>query len=126
MSVPDSHWSRAVAEDQLAIHLDRYGSRRTLFVTGELDVATAPALESAIDGALDGQDGELCLDFRGLEFVDSTGAQAVIHAHHKAESLATRLVILAPAPAVRRVLEHLGLDRVMDIKDGAPPTRRST
>ena len=114
-----------MAVDLLATRLYRYGSRRTLFVTGELDVATAPALEGAVDGALDGQDGELCLDLSGLKFMDSSGAQAVIHAHHKAVSLGTRLVILSPAPVVRRVLELLGLDGVMDIKDGAPPPRRS-
>ena len=111
--------------DLLKIHLYRYGSRRTLFVTGELDVATAPALEGAVDGALDGQRGELCLDFSGLRFMDSTGAGAVMHAHNKAVSLGSRLVILSPAPVVRRVLELMGLDRVMDIKDGAPPPRRS-
>ena len=42
-----------MAVDLLGTHLFRYGSTRTLFVTGELDVATAPALEGAVDGALD-------------------------------------------------------------------------
>jgi anti-anti-sigma factor len=111
--------------DLLATRLYRDGLKRTLFVTGELDVATAPALEGAVDGALDGQNGELCLDFSGLEFMDSTGALALIHAHNKAGSLGTRLVILSPAPVVRRVLELMDLDRIMDIKDGAPSPRRS-
>lgn len=114
-----------MAVEMLATNLYRHGSRRTLFVTGELDVATAAALEGAVDGALDGQDGELCLDFSGLRFMDSTGARAVIHAHDKAVSLGTRLVILSPTPVVRRVLELMGLDQLMDIKDGAPPRRRS-
>ena len=113
-----------MAVDLLTTHLYRYGPTRTLFVTGELDVATAPVLEGAVDGALDGQDGELCLDFSGLRFMDSTGARAVVHAHDKAVSLGTRLVIFSPAPVVRRVLEVMGLDRVMDIKDGAPPPRK--
>jgi len=117
MSVPDSHWSRAVAEDQLAIHLDRYGSRHTLFVTGELDVATAPALESAIDGALDGQDGELFLDFSDLTFIDSTGIRAVMQVHNKVASFGSRMVILSPTAPVRRVLEITGFDRVMDVRD---------
>lgn len=114
-----------VAVDLLATHLYRRGSRRTLSVTGELDVATAAALEGAVDGALDGQDGELCLEFSGLEFMDSTGARAVVHAYDKAVTLGTRLVILSPRPVVRRVLELMGLDRLMDIKDSAPSPRRS-
>lgn len=47
-----------------------------------------------------------------------------MHAHDKAVSLGSRLVILSPTGALRRVLELMGLDRVMDIKDGAPPPRR--
>jgi len=113
-----------VVDGLLATNLYRYGSRRTLFVTGELDVATASVLEGAVDGALDGQGDELCLDLGGLEFVDSSGARAIMHAHDKAASLGSRLVILSPAPLVRRVLELMGLDRVMDIKDGVPPLRR--
>ena len=113
-----------MAVDLLETHLYRNGSRRTLFVTGELDVATASVLVGAVDGALDGQGGEVCLDFSALKFMDSSGARAVMHAHDKAVSLGSRLVILFPAPVVRRVLELMGLDRVMEIKGGAPPPRR--
>lgn len=113
-----------MAEDLLRTNLYRYGSRRTLFVTGELDVATTQTLEGAVDGALDGQVGELGLDLSGLEFIDSTGAQAVMRAHDNAVSLGARLVILSPTRPVRRVLELMGLDRVINVKDGAPPPPR--
>jgi anti-anti-sigma regulatory factor len=64
-----------VAEDLLTTKLYRYGSRRTLFVPGELDVATAHILEGAVDGALDGHGGEFCLDLSGLTFIDSRRAK---------------------------------------------------
>ena len=115
-----------MAEELLTTKLHRNGSSRTLFVTGELDVATASILEGAVDGALDGQGDELGLDLSGLDFMDSSGARAIMHAHDKAASLSSRLVILSPAPLVRRVLALMGLDRVMDIKDGAPPPRMLT
>ena len=83
-------------------------------------------LEGAIDGALDGQGDELCLDFSSLTFMDSTGARALVQAHNKAASLGSRLVILSPTPAVRRVLGVMGLDRVMDVRDGAPPPQRGS
>jgi anti-sigma B factor antagonist len=107
-----------VAEDLLTTNLHRYGSRCTLVVTGELDVATAPILEGAVDGALDGRGGEFWLDLSGLAFMDSTGARAITHAHNRAASLRSRLIVLSPTPAVRRVLNLMGLDQVMDIRDG--------
>src|SRR5262245_62579046 len=81
-----AHWPRAgigvsaVAADLLATHLYRYGSRRTLFVTGELDVATAPALEGAVDAALDGQDGELALVFSAPNFMGAARARGLLDA----------------------------------------------
>ena len=113
-----------MAEDLLRTNLYRYGSTRTLFVTGELDVATGPVFEGAVAGALDGQDGELALDLSALQFMDSTGAKSLMCAHDKAVSLGTRLVILSPTRPVRRVLELMGLDRVIDVKDGATPPRK--
>ena len=101
------------------------GSSRTLFVTGELDVSTAPVFESAAGEALDGQCDELCLNLTLVTFVDSTGARAIVHAYNTAELLGTRLVIHSPAPEVRRVLELMGLDRVTDIKDGRPARKPS-
>ena len=113
----------AVAEDLLTANLYRYRATRTLCVTGELDVATASVLEGAVDGALDGQGGDLRLDLGDLDFMDSSGARAIMHAHDKAASLGSRLVILSPTPVVRRVLELMGVDHVVDIKDAAPQPR---
>ena len=71
-----------------------------------------------MSGALDEDGEEFWLDLSGLTFMDSTGARAIMHAHNRAASLGSRVVILSPTPAVRRVLELMGLDRVMDVKDG--------
>jgi anti-anti-sigma factor len=109
-----------MAEDLLATSLYRDGSKRTLVVTGELDVATAPLFEDALNGALDGQGGEFCLDLSGLTFMDSTGARAIVRANNAAELLSSRLVILSPTPIVRRVFGLMGLDQVVDIEEGAP------
>ena len=85
-------------------------------MTGELDVATAPALEHAVARALDGQGGEFHLDVGGMTFMDSTGARALLHLHHRITDLGRRLVIESPTKRVRLVLEILGLDQVLDVR----------
>ena len=62
----------------LRFQLDSDGAVDTLHVAGELDIATAPELEHAVDAGLDGRSGEFRLDLSGLTFVDSTGAQALL------------------------------------------------
>jgi anti-sigma B factor antagonist len=103
-------------EGLLRFRLGRDGAAETLYVSGELDIATAPALERTVAGAMDGQGGEFCLDVSALSFMDSTGARALLHIHNRVESVGRRLVILSPTRAVWRVLRIAGLDQVMDVR----------
>jgi anti-sigma B factor antagonist len=103
-------------EGLLRFRLGLNGAAQTLYVSGELDVASAPALERTVAGTMDGQDGEFCLDVSALTFMDSTGARALLHVHNRVESVGRRLVVLSPTRPVWRVLRIMGLDRVMDVR----------
>jgi anti-sigma B factor antagonist len=103
-------------EGLLRFRLGRGEAAQTLYVSGELDIASAPALERTVAGAMDGQDGEFCLDVSALSFMDSTGARALLHVHNRVESVGRHLVILSPTRAVWRVLRITGLDQVMDVR----------
>ena len=105
-----------MSDDLLRFELARNDTNETLYVAGELDVSTASELEHAVARALDGQGGEFRLDVGGMTFMDSTGAQALLQVHRRITGLGRRLVILAPAPPVRLVLEILGLDQIIDVR----------
>jgi anti-sigma B factor antagonist len=105
-----------MTETLLRFQLDRDDASETLSVTGELDIASAAALERAVADVLDGQGGEFRLDISAMTFMDSTGAEALLHVHNRVESLGRRLVIVSPTRPVRRVLEIMGLDRVLNVQ----------
>jgi stage II sporulation protein AA (anti-sigma F factor antagonist) len=105
------------AEELLRCRYARNGTAETLYVTGELDMATAPILEHTVAGALDGQGGEFRLDISALTFMDSTGAKAMLRVHERVESLGRRLIIVSPTRAVRRVFELMGLRGVLEVRD---------
>jgi stage II sporulation protein AA (anti-sigma F factor antagonist) len=104
-------------ESLLRTQLGRNGAPVTLFVTGELDVASGPALEHAVARVLDGQSEDFRLDLSALVFMDSTGARSLLRVHNRLEALGRRLVLVSPTPPVRRVLELLGLDKLIDVED---------
>ncbi|HEY2719409.1 MAG TPA: STAS domain-containing protein, partial [Solirubrobacteraceae bacterium] len=52
------------------------GARLTL--SGELDIATVPRLEAAVDATLTGDLRTLTIDLSGLSFVDSSGLRMFI------------------------------------------------
>jgi anti-anti-sigma factor len=105
-----------MTEALLQFQREQNGAAETLYVSGELDIATASMLERTVAGTLDGQGGEFRLDVSAMTFMDSTGAQALLHVHNRVESLGRRLVIVSPTRPVRRVLEIMGLDRVITVQ----------
>ncbi|MEV5650755.1 STAS domain-containing protein [Nocardia sp. NPDC052254] len=82
-----------------------------LTVAGEVDLATAPALESAIEAALGGTPATLIIDLLQVSFLASAGMAALVAAHQRAGS-GTRIVLVAEGPATRRQLKLTNLDQV--------------
>ena len=89
----------------------------TLRVSGDLDLATAPELQEAGEGALaDPGCKTLRLNIADVGFIDSTGLGVLIGLRNEAESMAKRLVVDAPSVAASRLLELSGLATVFEIQ----------
>ncbi len=72
---------------------------------GVLDLAGLPDVQPDLDRLLGLPRQPLRIDAGGLEFLDSSGVAVLIRlANHF-----TSVVVVAPAPSVRRVLQVLGL-----------------
>jgi anti-anti-sigma factor len=80
----------------------------TIVVSGELDHVTGPPLSEQLRGAQDGGSGEVVLDLRGLEFMDSTGLGIMLSAHRRGEELGKRLTIV-PGRAAMHIMDATGL-----------------
>ena len=63
----------------MTIEKEVNGTVVTLKIVGRLDTTTAPALETAIDGAVSGVQ-ELILDCSALEYVSSAGLRVILKA----------------------------------------------
>jgi anti-sigma B factor antagonist len=98
---------------------DRDG-RAVFVIRGELDLATAPELDTAIQARLaDGQD--VVVDLRELEFMDSTGLRVLVSAHARVEGTEQRFVIVRPLPgaAIEKILAVAGVEQVLELVDDA-------
>ncbi len=92
-----------------------------LTVTGEVDLATAPALETAIDAALDAGSDRVVVDLAAVSFLASAGMAALVAAHQRAGEKTT-IALVAEGPATSRQLKMTALDQVFDLHstlDGA-------
>ena len=74
-------------------------------LVGELDLATAPALEEEVVHARSGSPGRIVLDLGGIEFIDSTGLRILLSLRNDAKRNGHPLVLVPPRPAARRIFE---------------------
>lgn len=98
---------------------DRDG-RAVAVIRGELDLATAPDLDAALNELLDaGKD--VVVDLRELAFMDSTGLRVLVAAHARAEDGGPSFEIVRPRPgaAIERILAIAGVESVLSFIDDA-------
>jgi anti-sigma B factor antagonist len=96
------------ATNAITVERRRIGDRAILSVGGEVDLATAPHLRSAIDAVLDSGARELCVDLGATTFMDSSGLNVLFDSQVRAEALQRRLAIVCPTGSVRRLFEVTG------------------
>jgi anti-sigma B factor antagonist len=76
-----------------------------LLVEGELDIATAPRLISALTEAVQEVLHSLVVDLSDCGFMDSTGLALLINAHRRLTRQSKGFAVVCPPGPLRRVFE---------------------
>ena len=103
------------ADDRLTVELQE-GEPPTLALSGEVDPYTAPQLEEALTGLIEGGAPTVRIDASGLAFIDSSGLRVLVDAHRRLGAEASVLVLAGVSPTFRRLLEVTGLDEHVTIE----------
>ncbi len=97
---------------------DREAGRTVVTVSGEVDVATAPALRECLDRVVGLDEGAVVVDLRGVTFIDSTGLGVLIGAHRASSDAGRELRLVLAEPRILKVFEITGLTDLFAI-DGS-------
>lgn len=87
---------------------------------GELDLATAPALDQVLQEEQAKPRTLVLLDLRRLTFLDSTGMHILLRARERALTGDSELTIVRGPREVQRALEVAGLERHLPLVDEPP------
>lgn len=90
------------------------GAAVEVFLTGDLDLESAPALRAWAE-ALDAGIRQVVLDLREVTFLDSTGISVLIQLQHEFGPDYRMLVIRGAQGRVRDVLEVSGVGEVLHL-----------
>jgi anti-anti-sigma factor len=96
------------------VRMEQHGDASVVVPTGELDLATAPALEDALGRAFGDGTQRVVLDLRELEFIDSSGLRTLLTARRRAEEAGSRFSLVAGHRGLERTLEIAGVHKVFD------------
>jgi anti-sigma B factor antagonist len=94
---------------QFDVSVERLSATAVVRVSGELDIATVPALTDVLRG-LEQPCDRVVLDLSGLTFIDSTGLTLAVTEHQRAAKDGVELVLAGATDNVLQVFRLTGLD----------------
>ena len=86
-------------------------------VSGELDLASSPALEHELEQGAAARAELVIVDLRALEFMDSTGLSVLVRAHQRATENGQRFGIVRGPQQVQRLLSLTGVAERLPLAD---------
>ena len=95
---------------------DDHDGAAVISVSGEVDVAAAPALRDSLARILAaGTGGMVVVDLVGVTFIDSTGLGVLIGAHKRCAEGGRELRVVVGEPRILKVFEITGLTDLLSI-----------
>jgi anti-anti-sigma factor len=85
-------------------------------LTGGLDLAAAPALREQLIDVVHRGTGVLVVDLSCIQSCDAAGLAVLVGTQRRARLFGTMMRLLAPSPAVTKVLRSTGLERSFTIE----------
>src|SRR5699024_2500777 len=99
----------------LTIDTEQEHDRTVLFLSGELDIYTAPNLKEKLVPLVEQKDAMVEIDMDEVNYMDSTGIGVFIHALKTAKQSGSKMKLTNLQEKTMRLFEITGLDEVLDI-----------
>jgi anti-anti-sigma factor len=104
----ESHFRVEVAGD---------GRTTVVTVSGDLDLASSPALDDELTRLVTDGGGRVVLDLRRLDFMDSTGLSTLVRAQERLEQAGLQFGVVRGTQQVQRLLELTGVAERLEFAD---------
>jgi anti-anti-sigma factor len=101
--------SENMAAARLGVEELVWGGRRTLILTGRLDLVSAPMLNATLLKRRGYGTNKIALDLSELTSIDSTGVRSVLSAKELSESHGYEFVLIPGPRHIQRFFELAGL-----------------
>jgi anti-sigma B factor antagonist len=111
--LPDKEWALSET-DAITTSVEHFDDITLLTVGEVVDLATAPALEEAIDGLLADEPKALIVDLSAVTFLASVGLRLLVSTHEKV-SQSGQFAVVASGPITSRPIQLTKLDQIFAV-----------
>ena len=115
----------AAAVISLAVERSRVDGYELLAVEGELDIATAPRMISALNEAFAELTTPLVVDLSSVDFMDSTGLALLMNAYRRVRRRGHGFAIVCPGGPISRVFEIADMVESLNVCPDRASARRA-
>ncbi|MEU8799085.1 STAS domain-containing protein [Spirillospora sp. NPDC048819] len=113
----------ATASAEARLTRERFAEDTVIAISGELDIASTPALRERLHTALRDTGPYVVIDLSGVTFCDASGLALLVDARRRTEPKGTTVVLAGPRPQMARLLRLTGLARVFTIRPSVTAAR---
>ena len=103
--------------EPLTLESDQTDLAVVVHVCGSVTINDADLFSAELQGLVERQVRTIVLDLREMDFICSDGLGAIISAHVKRHHQNEKLLLVAPQPSVRKMLETTRLTKLFPIYD---------
>jgi anti-sigma B factor antagonist len=96
-------------EPEFATEARQDGQIWVVRVRGEVDIATAPKLDTTFDAVVASKPSRVLVELEDVTFLDSSGIRSLMVAQRRLEETGSTMVIDGMSAAVKQVLEITGV-----------------
>ena len=109
--------SRASLQPLLIELTSSEGPTKVVRVSGAARMDSGNELRDRLMGLIDGETRRLVLDLTDLEFINSMGLGGIVAAHLRLRSANSEIMIAAPRPEIRELLNVTRLVKLFPVHD---------
>jgi anti-sigma B factor antagonist len=91
------------------------GGPTVVSLTGDLDIASTGEFRSTLDALFAGGRVDVVVEISGVEFIESSGLNALVIASREAERNGGSLVVVAPSRYVSRVFDVVRIGESLEV-----------
>ena len=101
----------------LQVETRHEGDVAVVAATGEVDVFTAPGLDTEITALLEQGTSRLVVDLSGVSFLDSTGLGVLVKGLKTARDAGGSMQLVVTSDRIRKIFDITGLDASLPLYD---------